>query len=124
MVEAIPSLNVIAGSQPSDLTFVTSRTLRGVPSGFDESQAISPLKPASSATNSANSLIVRSSPLPILRWTSESYFLPAKTTADARSSTCKNSRIGEPVPHKVSFVRADSVASTNRRMNAGKTCEP
>ena len=36
-----------------------------VPSGFDESQAISPVNPATSATSSANALIVRSSPLPI-----------------------------------------------------------
>ena len=66
LLEAIPSLSEIAGSQPSDLTLVTSRTLRGVPSGFEESQAISPSKPANSATSSASALIVRSSPVPIL----------------------------------------------------------
>jgi hypothetical protein len=46
----------IFGAQPSDFTFETSRTLRGVPSGFEESQAISPWNPANSATNSASSL--------------------------------------------------------------------
>src|SRR6516225_8656159 len=54
----MPSRNGIVGSQPSARILVTSKSLRGVPSGFVLSQTSSPSKPITSQTNSANSRIV------------------------------------------------------------------
>jgi hypothetical protein len=39
----------------------------------------------------------------------------------AKSSTCKNSLLGVPVPHKVTEGALVLLASTNLRINAGKT---
>ena len=57
IVLLIPSGSVIVGCQPRNEILETSKTFLGVPSGFDESQQMSPLNSASLAINSARSLI-------------------------------------------------------------------
>src|SRR4029079_6595845 len=62
---AMPSRNGIVGFQPSSRILVTSKSFRGVPSGFVLSQASSPRKPTTSQINSASSRMVTSSPQPM-----------------------------------------------------------
>src|SRR5712691_9917104 len=71
---AIPSRSEMVGRQPRFFSFVTSRSLRGVPSGLLVSQAKSPSKPTMSQISSANSRIEMSSPQPTLMISGESYF--------------------------------------------------
>ena len=51
------------------------------------------------------------------------HFSKANTTARAMSSTCKNSRKGVPLPHKVTVALLFTLASWNLRIIAGKTWE-
>ena len=62
----MPLRNEVFAFQPNDSIFDTSSSLRGVPSGFERSQARSPSKPTTPQINSANSRIVMSSPVPML----------------------------------------------------------
>src|SRR6059036_2570514 len=71
-VRAIPSRSGIAGFQPRARSLVTSKSLRGVPSGFVLSQASSPSNPTTSQINSASSRIEISSPQPTLMISGES----------------------------------------------------
>ena len=57
----------IVARQPNALMRDTSRSLRGVPSGREVSNSIVPRYPTTSATSRANSAMVTSSPVPILR---------------------------------------------------------
>lgn len=43
--------------------------------------------------------------------------------ASARSSTCKNSRSGDPDPHTTTSFAPVTLASWNRLIRAGNTCE-
>ena len=122
-VEATPFRNVIAGFQPRARSLVTSKSFRGVPSGLVVSQASSPLKPTTSQINSASSRIETSSPQPTLMISGESYFSSSKRHAEARSSTCKNSRRGFPVHHTISFLSLRVLASCALRRSAGNTCD-
>ena len=54
--------------QPSEWSFVTSMSFRGVPSGFAESNTTSPSKPTVFTISLDNSLIVSSYPVPTLMW--------------------------------------------------------
>src|SRR5437667_383356 len=90
----MPFRSGIVGCQPSLRILVTSKSLRGVPSGFVLSQTSLPSKPTTSQTNSASSRMVTSSPQPMLMISGESYFSSNKRQAAARSSTCKNLRRG------------------------------
>src|SRR2546427_4589106 len=120
-VEATPFRNVIAGFQPRARSLVTSKSFRGVPSGLVVSQASSPLKPTTSQINSASSRMEISSPQPTLMISGESYFSSRKRQAEARSSTCKNSRRGFPEPHTTSSWALRIFASCALRKSAAST---
>src|SRR5438874_9395054 len=122
-VRAMPSRNAIVCRQPSSCTFETSRSLRGVPSGFVVSQASSPLNPTMSQISSANSRIETSSPQPTLMISGLSYFSRRKRQAAARSSTWRNSRRGLPEPQTISSRASLVFASCAFRRSAGKTCD-
>ena len=62
----------IRARQPSALSFETSSSLRGVPSGLVASKASVPLKPTTSQISSASSRIEMSSPQPTLMISGES----------------------------------------------------
>ena len=85
-----------------------------MPSGFEESQFMYPLKPVSFEINSAKPLIEISSPLPTFKKDNFSLFVfCGESLADGsqfsrtnkqafeRSSTCKNSLLGNPEPQQV-----------------------
>jgi hypothetical protein len=69
-----------------------------VPSGLLVSNLSSPLKPVICPTSSAKALMLTSSPTPTLTISDSSYCCIKNTAASARSSTCRNSRRGVPVP--------------------------
>src|SRR5213082_3103598 len=122
-VAFMPSCSVIAGLQPNARIFETSKSLRGVPSGLVVSQASWPSKPTTWQINSASSPMEMSSPQPTLIISGESYFSKSKRHAAARSSTCKNSRRGFPVPHTTSLRSFRVLASCALRNSAARTCE-
>ena len=129
-----PSARGMRARHPSSARRLTSSCFFGVPSGLLASQRISPPNPVARATASANSRMVRSTPVPTFRWVrgwpassrgafgaSGSQCSRANTQASPRSSACKNSRRGEPVPQQVTVGSPRSVASWKRRIRAGST---
>ena len=89
-----------------------------MPSGFEESHFILPLNPISFEINSANPLILISSPLPTFKKDNFLSFILcgellkegfqfSRTYKQAleRSSTCKNSLLGNPDPQQVTDLR-------------------
>src|SRR4029077_8397007 len=94
----MPSRSLIVGVQPRARNLETSRSLRGVPSGFVLSQLNSPSKPTTSQINSASSSIEMSSPQPTLMISGESYFSRRNRQAHAQPSTYKNPQRRDPVP--------------------------
>src|SRR5690606_20313168 len=63
-VDSIPAGRPIRWRQPSAWSLPTSRSLRGVPSGFVRSYSIVPSKPTIERISSASSAIEMSSPTP------------------------------------------------------------
>ena len=63
-----PSSRPIFAFQPRLASRPTSRSLRGVPSGFVSSNTMRPVKPVTSAISSANWPMVTSAPQPTLTW--------------------------------------------------------
>src|SRR4051812_4696695 len=61
-----PSFGLVFAVQPRARSRDTSTTLRGMPSGLEVSYSYVPLQPATSATRSASSRMVMSSPVPTL----------------------------------------------------------
>ena len=114
-----PSSISILWCHPSLCSFVTSVSLRSVPSGFDESQSSLPLNPISAIIFSATSRIDSSLPVPTLIWQLRISAMPSAfftdasyvslkstlrstcTLASAISSLQRNSLIGAPVPQSV-----------------------
>lgn len=92
---------------------VTSVSLRRVPSGLERSHCSSPRKPTSRIIISAASRMLISLPVPMLMWqlrisspfpaqiSLKSTFSSTWTLASAISSLHRNSRIGVPVPQRV-----------------------
>ncbi len=81
---------------------------------------------------SASSRIVQSTPVPTLMWLSIGCVCAAYTScgsaitctlAAAMSSTCRNSRIGVPLPQITTSGASACTASWKRRSSAGMTCE-
>ena len=71
-----------------------------LPVGLGGVPAIRPVNEVSRAILSAKSRIDISSPLPRFTGSAPSYRSAAATMASAASSTYRNSRVGEPSPHK------------------------
>ena len=67
IVSLIPWRKLIEGFHPILFILLVSSSFLGVPSGFEESQFILPLNPISFEINSANPLILISSPLPTFK---------------------------------------------------------
>ena len=67
-MDRIPSSKPIDGDQPSERSFVTSSTLRGVPSGLPMSNASSAAGYTMSRTGSASVRMLQSWPVPTLMW--------------------------------------------------------
>src|SRR5262245_32916390 len=103
----MPFRNGIVGCQPRARILVTSKSFRGVPSGFVLSQTSSPSNSTTSQINSASSRMETSSPQPMLMISGESYFSSNKRQAAARSSTCKNSARFSASPHDQLFLTLD-----------------
>ena len=134
IVSLIPWRKLIEGSQPILFILLVSSSFLGVPSGFEESHFILPLNPISFEINSANPLILISSPLPTFKKDNFSLFVfCGESLADGsqfsrtnkqafeRSSTCKNSLLGNPDPQQVTDSRLYLFASSNFLISAGRT---
>lgn len=107
--------------QPVFLNNVVSVSFRGVPSGLLGSVAMVPSKPTVFATNLASSKIGMSSLVPTFTQSGGLSKCIKWTTALAKSSTCRNSRLGVPVPQIVTVSNPFSLASWNRLIKAGNT---
>jgi len=129
-----PSARGMRARQPSAASRLTSSCFFGVPSGLVLSQAIVPANPVAAATASASSRMLRSIPVPTFKNGSGAPVLShgapgaagsqcssANTQASPRSSTCRNSRSGVPVPQQVTVSTWASAASWKRRISAGST---
>ena len=106
--------------QPSALSRDTSSSLRGVPSGLLASKPSRPWKPVTRAMVSASSRMVQSTPVPTLMCDSigcvwarycSTGSCSTCTLAAAMSSTCRNSRIGVPLPQITTSAALDCTAS-------------
>ena len=98
-----------------------SSTLRGVPSGLDGSKLSSASGLTTSRIFSASSRIDRSTPVPTLMCSSSRVVLHQEQARVARSSTWRNSRIGDPVPHTSTSRIGWPIESWNLRISAGST---
>ncbi len=106
----MPSARVLVGCQPVDSIKVISVRLTGVPSGLDVSCTMLPVYPTILATSLASSLILMSTPVPTFtRLGGSSSFNKCKSPR-AKSSTCKNSRRGSPLPQIVTSSALFSLA--------------
>ena len=81
---------------------------------------------------SASSRMLQSTPVPTLMWLSMGWVCARYTSsgscitctqAAAMSSTCRNSRIGVPLPQMTTSGASACTASWKRRSSAGITCE-
>lgn len=83
----------------------------GVPSGFEGSVLISPSKPIVFATKRANSKILTSRLVPTFTQSGGLSSSHKWRIASAKSSTCKNSLSGVPVPQMVTEASPRTFAS-------------
>ena len=94
-----PDFKSIFGFHPRSRSFELSINFLGVPSGFEVSHLISPEKPTIYFIAKAKSFIDISFEEPTFKRLCYCLFSNENTIALAKSSTCKNSLKGDPVPH-------------------------
>ena len=81
------------------------------------------LNPITLAINSANCLMVKSVPDPILMTSLYPSWFIRNKQAEAISSTCRNSRLAFQLPQTTTCFKSDNLASWTFLINAGITWE-